>query len=153
MYEIAIPTVISVNVSSGGIPKTPVEYAVVNTDGIEGDDHNHEKHITPKQAVCIIDQEDLEDLCEEGYNVYPGATGENITCRDLNIDELQIGDRLVFSGGVAVELTKMRKPCYVLDDISPDLKEVIVGRCGAYAKIIKKGTLKVGETIQVVTSS
>ena len=153
MSDYATPTVVSVNISSGGIPKTSVEYAVVNTDGIVGDDHNHEKHITPMQAVCIIDQEDLDDLRNEGYDVYPGATGENITCRDLNIDELKVGDRLLFSGGVEVELSKMRKPCYVLDAIDPVLKEVIVGRCGGYAKILKPGTLKPGETIQVVSSS
>ena len=144
------PIVVSVNISSGGIPKSPVEVGEVEAGGLVGDGHDHDKHNTPAQAICLIDLEDLEDLNREGYEVYPGATGENVTCRSLNIDNMQVGDRLRFSGGVELELTKPRKPCYVLDAISPQLKEVIVGRCGFYGKVLTTGRLQAGETIDVV---
>ena len=72
----------------------------------------------------------------EGYDVGPGALGENLTVRGLNVDDLAPGDRLRLSGGVELEYTKPRKPCYVLDPISPKLKEVVKGRCGGYAKVI-----------------
>ena len=45
--------------------------------------------------------------------------------------------------------TKRRKPCYVLDAIDPRLKDVIVGRCGFYAKVLKTGRLRAGESIVV----
>ena len=44
----------------------------------------------------------------------------------------------------------MRKPCYVLDSIDPNLKEDIVGRCGMYAKVIQAGRLCKGETIAIM---
>jgi MOSC domain-containing protein YiiM len=72
-----------------------------------------------------------------------------VTVRDLQVDDLEIGDRLTFSGGVELELTKKRKPCYVLDAIDPRLKEVIVGRCGFLAKVLTPGPLQTGETIEV----
>ncbi len=52
-----------------------------------------------------------------------------------------------FSGGVILELTKIRKPCYVLDAIDPRLKEVIIGRCGFYAKVLQEGLINTGDNI------
>jgi len=46
-----------------------------------------------------------------------------------------------FSGGVVLEISKVRKPCYVLDAINPKLKEDIVGRCGMYAKVIEESII------------
>jgi MOSC domain-containing protein YiiM len=144
------PRVVSVNVSSGGIPKAPVPAARVLVAGLAGDGHDHDKHNTATQAVSLIDVEDLDDLRAEGFKVFPGATGENVTVRGLNVDGLSVGDRLAFSGGVEVELTKVRKPCFVLDAIDPRLKEAIAGRCGFLAKVIREGELGPGESVELV---
>ncbi len=147
MIEAPQPTVIAVNISAGGIPKSPQEIAEVREGGLVGDGHNHDKHNTPLQALSIIDVEDLDDLRDEGFDVYPGATGENVTVTGLDIDDLTIGDRLRFSGGLEVELSKKRKPCYVLDAIDPELKVAIVDRCGFYARVITPARLSPGESI------
>lgn len=147
------PEIISIQVSSGGIPKLPVSSVRVLTRGLEGDGHNHDKHNHSNQAVCFQDIEDLEQLGLEGYGLVPGATGENVTVRDLKINALPLGTVLTFDGGVVVELTKVRKPCYVLDAIDPQLKDVIVGRCGMYAKVVTEGVLQPGEKIHVALPS
>lgn len=146
-------TIVSINTSPGGIPKTPIGQCDVTTDGLAGDDHNHEKHGTPMQAVSLLDEEDLEDLKTEGYDVYPGATGENVTVRGMDVDALDVGDVLQFSGGLKIEVTKKRKPCYVLDSIDPQLKKVFGGRCGVLAKVLEPATISTGETIEVVEST
>jgi MOSC domain-containing protein YiiM len=138
-----------VNVSSGGIPKRPVDAAEVTMSGLAGDGHDHAKHNTPLQAVSIIDEEDLIDLRTEGFDVHPGATGENLTVRDVDIDGMNISDRLKFSGGVEIELTKKRGPCFVLDSIDPNLKEAIAGRCGFLGKVVRTGEIRPGETIEI----
>ena len=145
--------VLSVNISDGGIPKLPIEVGEVIVDGLVGDAHDHEKHSSPNQAICIIDQEDLDDLASEGYDLSPGATGENLTVQGLNADELNIGDRLRFSGGLELEITKMRKPCFVLDAIDPKLKQTIKGRCGCYGKVITPAQIRAGETIDILQST
>ncbi len=146
------PTVESLNVSSGGIPKRGVARALVAAGGLVGDAHDHEKHNTPLQAVSIIDAEDLDDLRGEGFDVFAGATGENVTVRGLQVDAMSIGDRLRFGGGVEIELTKKRQPCMVLDQIDPELKKAILGRCGFLAKVVREGELRVGEAIEVVAA-
>ena len=143
------PTVLAVNISAGGIPKLPITVGHVTGGGLEGDAHDHEKHNTPLQAICLINGEVLDELREEGFDVGPGATGENLTVRGLDVEALEPGDRLQLSGGVQLEYTKKRKPCYVLDAIHADLKDAIRGRCGGYAKVITGGELRAGETIEL----
>jgi MOSC domain-containing protein YiiM len=142
-------SVLSVNISPGGIPKRPVVTCTLSTAGLAGDDHAHPKHVTPLQAVSLLDAEDLDDLRAEGFDVAPGALGENLTVQGLQVDGLRPGDRLLLSGGVELEYTKARNPCYVLDSISPQLKKVIVGRCGGYARVISGGRIEAGETIEL----
>ena len=142
------PRVVSVNISSGGVPKLPIDSGTVTFDGLIGDGHNHEKHRTPLQAVCLQDIEKLEELSREGFSLSVGTTGENLTVKNLHVNSLPVGTTLAFSGGVILELTKVRKPCYVLDAIDPRLKEVIVGRCGLYAKVLREGIIKTDEIIR-----
>ncbi len=142
--------VISINISSGGIPKLPRSNVRVNTGGLEGDGHNHAKHNTPIQAVCIQDVEKLEELSQNEYSLTPGQAGENLTVKNLHVNRLHLGTILEFSGGVVMEISKVRKPCYVMDAIHSRLKEDAVGRHGMYAKVLKEGTLVVGEEIKVI---
>lgn len=145
-----LPTVVQVNISPGGIPKTPIEVGRVVEAGIEGDGHNHEKHRTPKQALLMLDAEDIDDLKREGFDITWGSLGENLTVRNVSSDELQIGDRVRFSGGVAGEVTKYRKPCYVLDAIDPEMKVALKGRGGVYLRVIEPGEIRAGETIEIL---
>ena len=144
------PKVIAINISAGGIPKRPVVSVRVSVKGLAGDGHNHAKHYRPEQAVSFQDIERLAELRHEGFPLYCGASGENINVCHLNVNALPLGTVLRFSGGVEVELTKVRTPCYVLDSIDPRLKETILGRCGMYGKVLREGELKVGESIEVI---
>lgn len=143
------PIILAVCVSPGGIPKLPVDCARVTVAGLEGDGRDHAKHSKPERAVSIQDVELLDDLRTEGYDVSPGAIGENLTVRGLNVQNLEPGTRLHLSGGVVVELTAPRKPCFVLDSIDPKLKEDIIDRCGYMARVVTEGEVRPGETIEV----
>lgn len=144
------PAVVSINISRGGIPKHPVDSVFISTRGLEGDGHNHDKHKRPQQAVSLQDIERLEELCGEGYDLYSGATGENLTLRHVNINFMEVGTILKFSGGVILELTKVRQPCYVLDTIDPRLKRDIIGRCGFYAKVLQEGIVTKEDTLEII---
>lgn len=147
-----LPRIISINISAGGIPKLPVPHIRLMTSGLEGDGHNHNKHNTLIQAVCLQDIEELNKLNSFGYELLPGKAGENLTVEHLQVNSLPIGTILEFSGGVVLEISKVRNPCYVMDAIHPSLKENALGRHGMYAKVIKEGAFQVGETIKVINS-
>ena len=146
------PRIISINISLGGIPKFSVQSIRVTTTGLAGDGHDHAKHDNPLQAVCIQDIEKLNELSRNGYTLSPGKAGENLTVENLQVNSLPIGTVLQFSGGVVLEISKVRKPCYVMDAIDPRLKDDALGRHGMYAKVLKEGLLNVGESIHVMHS-
>jgi MOSC domain-containing protein YiiM len=141
--------VLAVSVSPGGIPKTPVPSGEVRETGIVGDAQEHEKHRKIARAISIQDEELLDELKGEGYPVTWGAMGENLTVRGLHVQRLSPGTRLVFSGGLELELTEVRRPCFVLDAIDPKLKEDVIGRCGFLARVVRPATVRPGETIDV----
>lgn len=145
-----LPRIVSINISKGGIPKLPVPSIRLTVAGLEGDGHNHAKHNSPLQAVCIQDIEKLNELSRNGYHLSPGKAGENLTVENLHVNDLPVGTMLQFSGGVLLEISKVRKPCYVMDAIAPRLKEDAVGRHGMYAKVVKEGFLGAGETIETI---
>lgn len=146
-------TIVAVNISAGGIPKQGVAEALLTLEGLEGDFHEHEKHRRLDRAISIQDLELLHDLQGEGYAVGPGLMGENLTVRNLHVQSLNPGDCLQFDLGAVLELTSVRKPCFVLDQIHLKLKEAVVGRCGFMAKVIVPGVLCPGQKITLRRSN
>jgi MOSC domain-containing protein YiiM len=141
--------VVAVNISPGGIPKLPVDDIFVIDDGLVGDGRAHAKHLKPTRAVSLLDEEIVDALREEGYAVGPGAMGENLTVRALDLQRLAVGARLRVDGGVEIELTEPRKPCFVLDSIDPALQTAVLGRFGFMAKVITGGWLRCGASVEV----
>jgi MOSC domain-containing protein YiiM len=143
---------VAINVSAGGIPKLPVPKVEVTPNGLAGDGRAHAKHLKPHRSISLLDEEILGDLRREGYAVAPGVLGENLTLRDVHAQRLSVGARLRFAGGVALELTEPRKPCFVLDAVDPRLKETTVGRIGWMARVVNPGWLAAGEAVEVEAS-
>jgi len=140
---------LAINISSGGIPKLGVSKAEATESGLVGDGRAHPKHNKTIRGISLLDEEILGDLRREGYQVGPGILGENLTVRDLHAHDLCVGTRLRFAGGVRIELTEPRKPCFVLDAVDPRLKETTVGRIGWMARIVNPGWLTAGEAVEV----
>lgn len=147
-----VGTLLAVCASAGGIPKQPLTSARVTAAGLVGDGHAHAKHNRPDRAVSLFDIETLEQLQREGFPLFPGAIGENLTVQGLHVQRLQPGVVLRI-GDVRLRLELPRKPCYVLDDISPSLQEVIVGRCGYMASVVTGGLIEPGMQIEITNDS
>ncbi len=143
------PEIVAVCISPGGVPKRVMDSAEVTVDGLVGDGRDHAKHAKPHRAVTIQDIELLAELEAEGYAVGPGIMGENLTVRGLHVQRLSPGDRLGFENGPLIELTEVRRPCFVLDKIHPELKKAVVARCGFLARVLKTGRFFTGQRIRV----
>src|SRR5262245_2972258 len=146
------PYVLSVNISPGGIPKRPIASAMAMKDGLQGDGHNHAKHVRPDRAVSLWDYEMLRVFAAEGFSLTPGAAGENLTVVNLNILALSPGT-LLQVGQAILKLEQSRKPCYVLDAIDPRLKDAVVGRFGFMASVIRTGVIQPGMPITVFSAA
>lgn len=138
--------IVAVCTSVGGIPKSMMPSVRVTTEGLAGDGHAHAKHNRPDRAVSLFDLEILAQLRKEGFPLYPGAIGENLTVAGVRIQRMSPGTLLEI-GDVLLRLEEPRKPCYVLDAINPCLKDVILGRCGYMASVLREGRIEPGMEI------
>jgi MOSC domain-containing protein YiiM len=153
-------TVLQVNVSQGGIPKREIPFGELTPSGITGDAWRYRFHGGPKQAVLLITMEGIQELVAQGFPLYPGALGENLTTQGLDRRALRFGQRLRV-GGVTIELTKMRQPCATLDVYGPGIQAAMYdarvvkgdhasplwGLSGFYASVVAPGTVRPGDIV------
>jgi MOSC domain-containing protein YiiM len=88
--------IVQINVSPGGVPKTPVATAHVGVLGLEGDAHRDtENHGGPERAVCVYAMEAIRALEAEGHPIVAGAIGENVTVEGLDWSAVVPGTHLL----------------------------------------------------------
>ncbi len=146
-------TLIQLNISPGGMPKTHIPRARVTVDGFEGDwQTNRMHHGGLNRAICLFSEE-LYDLLKQKRidGLFAGAIGENFTTRGLDLQRLAKGDRLKIGGddGCTIEITDVRVPCRNLRKWNDDLPEMIVGQSGWVCKVTHEGIAAAGDAIQV----
>jgi MOSC domain-containing protein YiiM len=157
-------SIIQINISPGGIPKRPIPEATVTAEGILGDRWAHpDIHGGPMQALLLITSEGIEELIAQGYPLFGGALGENLTTNGLDRRQMRVGQRYR-AGEIFLELTKPRAPCTTLDVYGPAIKQAVYdsqvsagdpstlrwGLSGFYARVLKTGTLRTGDIIELV---
>ncbi len=87
--------IVSLNRSLGGIPKSPVPFARVTRDGMEGDaQRNLKYHGGPGRAPTLYAVELIDALAAGGHAFSPGAAGENVTIAGLDWNPVVPGVRL-----------------------------------------------------------
>ena len=156
--------ILQINISPGGIPKRPIAEGEATPEGIRGDSWAHPQiHGGPQKAVLLITMEGIRELIAQGYPVYPGALGENLTIEGLDRREMRIGQRYL-AGEVLLELTRIRVPCATLDIYGPEIKQAIYdaqvkagdpssprwGLSGFHARVLHAGVLHPRDIIRLV---
>lgn len=107
--------VVSLAVSRGGAPKTPVTSARVDEAGLVGDVQAVRLHHgRPWQALSLWSAEVLEALVAEGHPVAPGSCGENVLVAGIDWAELRPGVRLRLGAEVQAEVTGPADPCQTI---------------------------------------
>ncbi|MGH9667259.1 MAG: MOSC domain-containing protein [Bryobacteraceae bacterium] len=163
MHELC-GTVEQINISRGGLPKRPVPEARVTALGLEGDACAHPLiHGGPQKAVLLLGAETVDELIADGFPLFYGALGENLTTRGLDRRQLRAGQRLRV-GEVLLELTRIRTPCATLNIYGPAIRAAIYddavkagdaasphwARSGFYASVARTGIVRRHDIIALV---
>jgi MOSC domain-containing protein YiiM len=157
-------TVVQVSVSQGGIPKRAIPLAELTEAGIVGDAWRFPFHGGRRQAILLVTIEGIDELISQGFPLFPGALGENVTTRGLDRRQLRIGQRLR-AGDAEIELTRLRVPCATLDVYGPGSQAAIYdarvqdgdpeserwGLSGFYASVVRPGTVRAGDPIALLS--
>ena len=120
--------------------------------GVENDVHagvtvKHRSRVArdPSQPnlrqVHLIHVELFDELALAGFSIAPGAMGENITTRDVDMLGLPAGALLCLGASAVVQITGLRNPCSQLDDLQPGLMQACLGRDARGEPVRKAGVM------------
>ncbi len=154
---------LQISASRGGVPKCPVPEAEVTSGGIAGDAWRYPFHGGPRKAILLITAEGIDHVVAQGFPVFYGALGENITTRGLDRRSLRIGQRYS-AGEVVIELCQVRLPCGTLDVYGTGIQAAIYdakaqagdpsslrwGLSGFYASVVRPGKIRTGDAIYLI---
>ena len=130
-----------------GVIKKPVPEIYVRKDhGIVGDAHAGNWH----RQVSLLADESVDKLRSKIPVLDAGVFAENILTRGICLYELPVGTRMRV-GGAVMEVTQIGKECH--NDgcaIKRQTGECVMPREGIFAEIIEEGTIKPGDSIEVL---
>lgn len=131
-----------------GTGKTPVaEINLKENYGVAGDAHADG---TTHRQVSLLAIESIDKMRSKGFDfLKPGDFAENITTKGIDLTALPIGTRLNAGKDVILEITQIGKECHAACAIRQQVGDCIMPREGVFAKVIRGGRVKAGDTINV----
>lgn len=129
-------------------PKKQVSSALVVEDfGIKGDIHAGIDH----KQVSLLNLSSLEKNRKEGYELYYGDLFENIVFQGLDdLYRYPIGTIVKIGQEVVLKVTQIGKDHDVDITVRGQKVRSIMPKEGIFTRVIKGGTIKVGDSIEVI---
>ena len=120
---------------------------------------DRKNHGGEDKALYAYAQEDADFWSSElGRDLPAGWFGENLRLSGIEVSNARIGERWRIGDTVEVEVTMPRTPCATFArwvggaDESGWVKRFgAEGRLGAYLRVIRTGTVRAGDTVEVLS--
>ena len=142
--------------ASKGLPKKPVDSAVIGWSGVEGDvQSSRVHHGRPWQALCIWSTDAIDTLRAAGHPIAPGFAGENITVSGIPAGAFRPGAQFRV-GSVRGFVTDYAWPCsqnkaWFADGDFMAMCHETTDLSRVYAMVTATGTVSVGDTFELFT--
>jgi len=132
-----------------GTVKHPVESIRLKKEhGIIGDAHAGSWH----RQVSLLSDESVARMREKFPDIPVGAFAENILTEGITLYELPVGTKLKV-GETILQVTQIGKECHADCAIRQQVGDCVMPREGIFAIVLKEGTVKSGDEIQIMEES
>lgn len=104
------------------------------------------------RQISLLDIESINRMVAQGAAVSPGDLAENITTEGIDLAVLKLGSKLKLGLNAEIEITQFGKRCHGRCKIFEQIGDCIMPREGVFARVIKAGSINVGDRIEVVAN-
>jgi len=124
------------------------------SEGVLKDDYGliddaHASGCTHRQ-VSLLAAESINKMRQLGFDVGPGDFAENLTTEGIDLISLPVGTQVSIGKGVTLEVTQHGKECHSGCTIYRQIGKCIMPKEGVFAKVIRGGLIRAGDTIKVI---
>jgi len=131
-----------------GTKKEPITDGILKEDyGLIGDAH---ADCCTHRQVSLLAIESINNMRSLGFDVGPGDFAENLTCEGIDLVSLPVGTHTSIGKEVTLEIAQIGKECHTGCAIYRQIGKCIMPKEGVFAKILKGGLVKAGDTIKVL---
>ncbi len=131
-----------------GTKKEALAEGILKEDyGLVGDAH---ADCCTHRQVSLLAIESISKMRSLGFDVGPGDFAENLTTEGIELVSLPVGTHIRIEEEIVLELTQIGKECHIGCAIYRQIGKCIMPKEGVFAKVIRGGLVKVGDTIRVL---
>jgi MOSC domain-containing protein YiiM len=140
--------IVSIAVSKKkGTTKTCIpEAELIENHGIKEDAHAGDWH----RQLSFLASESIENASSEDFPLNYGDFAENVATTGIDWKSQPIGRQFKLGDKAVVEVTQIGKECHKKCAIFYRTGDCIMPKEGVFAKILKGGTIKVGDSIEQI---
>ena len=146
-YNPAMPRVEAIHI---GEQKMPAELtSVTEVEAVAGRGLKGDRKFDAFRQISIVSSEELAEAAAEwGGEIPLGSTRRQITISDGRFNRTP--GTTVHIGDVVVEVNGDCSPCQEMSDtIGPGVRDHLRDRAGITGSIVKGGTIRVGDTVEI----
>lgn len=130
-----------------GTRKNEVKVGLLEEDyGLAGDAH---ADCCTHRQVSLLAIESINKMRKLGFDVGPGDFAENLTTEGVDLISLPVGTCISIGEGTMLEVTQIGKECHSGCAIYRQIGKCIMPKEGVFARVIRGGFVKAGDSIKV----
>jgi len=111
------------------------------TGGLEGDHHTGHSR---RRQILLMSGSVMDEL-----ELPPASIFENVVVDDIDVMALGEGTPIRI-GSALVEVTLPCEPCVQMDRLRKGLQDALQNRRGMFVKVLKPGTIRVGDRVEIL---
>ncbi len=138
---------IAISKKKGTTKKCVPDAELVENHGIKEDAHAGDWH----RQLSFLASESIENASSEDFVLNYGDFAENVATTGIDWKIQPIGRQFKLGNDAIVEVTQIGKECHKKCAIYYRTGDCIMPKEGVFARILKGGTIKVGDSIERIS--
>ena len=102
------------------------------------------------RQVSLLAVENINKMRSLGFDVGPGDFAENLTTEGIGLVSLPVGRHISIGKEAILEITQIGKDCHTGCAIYRQIGKCVMPKEGVFAKVVKGGLVKAGDTVRVL---